>query len=356
MKREDNFTRRPMSAHVFHPHSEVLDNMSIDVISTETPDVLRRVYSFDESFDGQGVKIAVISALDNVALQQNMEVFCRYFGLDVPEISTFYPFGRAENTSRGWLTESSLDTQWIHVFAPGAKIDVVFAKDASAESLLDAAEYAQKTLLSDIICMCFGTDESASDMVQGKFMRDGKIFVSSSGDVGGVVSFPSASPQCISVGGTNLSFAFSGKRYFETAWKNTGGGESDVFGMPLYQTKIGVPSRMRGTPDISMCANYNPGSPVYVSSLGGWKAVGGTSLACACFAGIGACIKQKHPELETSEDMLSFLYNRAGGDKYAFPQYDFYDVTIGRSGENYAERGWDFATGLGSPVIKRILQ
>ena len=358
MKNEKNLTHRPLSEHVFHPNSFMVGDCDPTILHDDIPEILRRVYSFDSSFVGEGVRIAIVCALDDVALQQNMDVFCQRFGLEKTGISVFYPFGRTEDTSDGWLLESSLDTQWIYVFAPKAKMNVVFSKDSSVTSLLDAAEYAQKTLSADIICMCFGTDESASDGVLSGFMNDGKIFVSSSGDVGGSVSFPSSSPCCISVGGTDLS-TLSGKRYSETAWKNTGGGKSDVFDIPFYQGRFfniyGKSLGMRGTPDVSMCANYSAGVPVYVSQLGGWKMVSGTSLSASCFAGICACIKQKHPEIVTSEDMLSYLYNKAGGDGYAFPQYDFYDITVGRSGENYAERGWDFATGLGSPVIRQLL-
>ena len=141
----------------------------------------------------------------------------------------YYPDGRAENTSREWLIESSLDTQWAHVFAPDSELFVVFSKDSDISSLVSASEYAQKELSADIICMCFGTRETSLDSGLSGFMKDGGIFLSSSGDTGGVVSFPSTSSFCISVGGSNLSLSPSGKRISSAAWTNGGGGKSDIF-------------------------------------------------------------------------------------------------------------------------------
>ena len=349
-----------LSQHVFRTHFNGGESFGTQMLSELTPKTLRKAYSFDETLTGKGVRIAVICALDNVAIEQNMENFCNSFNLPVPNMQIFYPFGRADATSREWLTESSLDTQWTHVFAPDAEILVVFSKNAEVESLLSAAKYASEELSSDVVSMSFGTEESGIDEGLSLFMESGKsIFCASSGDVAAVTSFPSTSPFCVSVGGTNLSVASDGKPTAETAWKNGGGGKSDIFDIPPYQGRFfniyGMTDGKRGTPDVSMTANFSPGAPVYVSQLGGWTTVGGTSLACACFAGVCACIKEKNSDIKTSTDMLSFLYNKAGGDGYAIPQYNFNDITVGKSGNNYAETGWDFATGLGSPVIRRIL-
>lgn len=361
MNASNNEAKFPLSERVFLPHFETSGNFDSENTIGYTPNQLKRAYSFDYGFSGEGIKTAVISAFDNVALNNNMAVFNAKNGLADTEVQLFYPYGRTESTSEAWLVESSLDTQWIHAFAPSSEISVVFSPDARVENLLMCARYACKELSADIVCMCFGTQEGINDKQISDFFEDSEcIFVASSGDVGGKVRFPSTSPFCISVGGTNLLISeTSGRKVSETAWQNGGGGKSDVFEIPMYQGRFfniyGMTDGMRGTPDVSVAANYNPGAAVYVSQLGGWTNVGGTSLAAACFSGVCACIKQKHPEIRTSTDMLSFLYNKAGGDGYAVPQYNFNDITVGKSGNNYAEKGWDFATGLGSPVINQIL-
>ncbi len=350
--------KRPLSRHIFRPHFEGAEIFDTQNISGYTPDMLRRAYSFDGLYTGKGMKIAIIAALDNVAAEENMKVFCDAFSLPEPKMSVVYYGNRAENTSRQWQTESSLDTQWAHVFAPDAEIILVFAENADVKTMLSAAEYASSSLGVDIVSLSFGADESALDGELSEFMAEsGSIFVSSSGDVGGIVSFPSSSPDCISVGGTNLSIGDG--RILETAWKNGGGGPSDIFGIPAFQGRFSdifiMSDGKRATPDLALTANFNPGAAVFVSALGGWTSVGGTSLACACFSGICACIKQKHPELKTSADMLSFLYGKAGTTAYSKPQYYYHDITVGKSGEYYAKEGWDFTTGLGSPVIRQLL-
>lgn len=357
--RELKDARFPLSNHFFRTHFGGGKTFSDDAASGYSPQMMRKAYCFDEKTTGKGVKIAVVSAFDNIGIRQSFDVFCRRFSLPSKKLDVYYPDERAGSTTREWLTESALDTQWAHVFSPDAQMLVVFSSDAEVSNLLSAAEYAVDVLSADIVCMCFGTDESGTDKSLSDFMRTDCIFISSSGDVGGRVSFPSTSPFCVSVGGTNLAVSPSGKRISETAWINGGGGKSEVFEIPPYQKSFfniyGMADGMRGTPDVSLTANFNPGVPVYVSQLGGWTTVGGTSLSAACFAGICACIKEKHPEIKTGADMLSFLYSKAGGDGYSFLQYNFHDITIGKSGENHAQKGWDFATGLGSPVICRIL-
>lgn len=353
-----SYTKRPLSSHLFKPHFEGAGGFETEKTPGFTPRMLRSAYSFDKTYTGKGLKIAIIAALDNVAAEENMRVFCNAFSLPVPKMKTVYYGERAENTSRQWLTESSLDTQWVHVFAPDAEKILCFAGNSSVTRMLSAAEYASQELQADIVCMSFGTEESGVDLSLSAFMDESdSIFVSSSGDVGGEVSFPSSSPDCISVGGTNLYMG--AERIIETAWKNGGGGPSDIFEIPAFQSRFSdiysMSDGKRATPDISMSSNYNPGVPVYISQLGGWTTVGGTSLACACFSGICACIKQRYPELKTSADMLSFLYGRAGTTLYSKPQYYFHDITVGKSGMYYAKEGWDFTTGLGSPVIRQLL-
>jgi len=352
--------RFALSEHVFRTHYGGGEVFSDTQIQGYTPQMLKRAYSFDENALGDGIRLAVIAAFDNVGIEENMRVFCEEFSLPVPKMTLHYPYGRTEATSREWLVESSLDTQWAHVFAPHAEIEVVFANDSSVDSLLSSARYASQELSAHIVSMSFGADESARDAALAEFMSESRcIFVASSGDVGGQVSFPSSSTDCISVGGTKLVLGENTRRISETAWQNGGGGSSDVFGISAFQGRFfniyGETHGMRATPDVSMMANFNPGVPSYVSALGGWTTVGGTSLSCACFAGICACIKEKNPQLETSGDMLSYLYMKAGTVGYELPQYNFNDITFGRSGMFLAETGWDFCTGLGSPVIKRLL-
>lgn len=345
----------------FRPHSSIEKQTNPMAYRGYTPQMMRKAYSFSPSFTGKGVRIAVICALDNVAINENLSVFCERFGLNKTIVNAVYPFGRAENTSDEWLAESGIDTQWAHVFAPDAELFAVFSPTAETAELLSAARYASQELSADIVSMSFGSEETAEDGRWADFFADGgSIFLASSGDVGGVPSFPSTSPFCISVGASSLFVSDGGGTVSETAWINSGGGASDIFDALTYQKMLAPvlqeTNGKRATPDVAMSGDTSRGAAIYIAQLGGWTTAGGTSLSNACFAGVCACIKQAHPQIKTSEDMLTFLYSKAGGDTYSQPQYNFHDITIGKSGRYYAKSGWDFTSGLGSPVISQLVK
>lgn len=355
----ENFARFPLSKHFFRTHYSGGESFDEITFSGYTPDMLKKAYSFLPDVDAVGMKICVVCAFDNIGIVENMKVFCESFSLLMPEMSLYYPQGKPKTETRTWLLESSLDTQWACVFAPRAEMCVVFAKDNMVENLLAAAEFSAKELSADVVSMSFGTEESGVDEKLARFMSEYNcIFTASSGDVGGKTSFPSTSPYCVSVGGSDIVLDSSGKRILETAWINGGGGKSDIFEISPWQARFyniyGMTEGKRGTPDVAMTANESPGAAVYVSQLGGWTTVGGTSLAAACFSGICACIKKRNPKIKSTADMLYYLYGKAGVTGYDEPQYNFHDITFGTSGEFFAQEGWDFTTGLGSPVISQL--
>ena len=351
----------PLSSDVVLAHSRNSGVYSSRPLSGYTPSMLRTAYRATGSYTGKGMKISVICALDNEAIRESLDIFCKEFSLPSASISVHYPDGRADSTDDMWLTESSLDTQWAHAFAPDADLSVVFSKDTALYSLLSSAEYASDTLGADIILMCFGKQESADLSSQNDFFGSkNSIFIASSGDEGGAVFYPSSSPDVISVGGTRLTLSQNtGAVINEVAWQNSGAGPSAVFPLSYGQRNFDGISALSGgnraTPDLSLCASETPGCACYVSALGGWTTVSGTSLSAACFAGICACIKERHPEIVTTRHLSEFLYEKAGKNAYSSPQYNYHDIIFGKSGRYSAFIGWDFATGLGSPVIRQLL-
>ncbi len=347
----------PLSKNEFYPHYVSSQNFTPEHVTGYTPSQMRKAYGFDVSSDAKGMKIAVICALDNIALIENTSRFCREFSLPMPEISVFYPDGRAENTTESWITESSLDVQWISVFAPYAEILCIFAKNALTDSILSAVEYA-KTLSPDVISMSFGARESGDFIAKNSIFTDtDSVFTASSGNTGGVPEFPSTSPDVLSVGGTQLIASNDGERLLESAWKNGGSGISDLFGIPDFQKRFAPVNELSGgkraVPDVSMNACDSRGASIYVASRGGWTTAGGTSLACACMAGICACILKKQPSVK-DEGIGSYLYRLAGSSSYTLPQYNFYDIILGSNGVYTAKEGWDLCTGLGAPVTNRL--
>ena len=357
----NNYPKFPVKTNTAHPHHTCSYLYTQSYSKGITPKMLKSAYSFTPVQNTASTSIAVISAFDNPEIIDSMKCFCETFSLNVPEMELHYPLGKSAVASRRWVTESCLDTQWAHVFSPFSKIHTVLSIDDDINNLLECAVFASNELKADIICMCFGLKEiTGFSKYIDTFVNISGIFVASSGDTGGIPSFPSTLPFCVSVGGTKLDFTKDKTRMSEeTAWGSGGGGSSILFDIPCFQ-EIFVPINQmsqskRAIPDLSFFAYGKENCAVCTNGSGSFTTVGGTSLSCACMSGILSLIKTQLPNLNTSTKMLSYLYSKAGLTKYTSPQYNFNDIRVGKSGGFFAKDGWDFCTGLGSPVIKQLL-
>ncbi len=136
----------------------------------------------------------------------------------------------------------------------------------------------------------------------------------------------------------------------ETVWNDgaqggaTGGGFSTFFARPDYQAND-VKQPNRGVPDVAGDADPETGYNVLVD--GQKMVVGGTSAVAPLWAGLVALLNQK-------------LQSRAGFINPALYKMDestcFHDISSGNNGAFSAGKGWDPATGLGSPVGIQIMQ
>src|SRR5262249_41643825 len=108
----------------------------------------------------------------------------------------------------GWALEISLDVQWAHAIAPGAKILLVEATTNSFANLLAAEDYAKAH--AQYVSSSWGASEfSGENSYDSHFALSGVSFFVSSGDNGTPAEYPSSSPNVISVGGTTLHFSGS---------------------------------------------------------------------------------------------------------------------------------------------------
>jgi kumamolisin len=126
----------------------------------------------------------------------------------------------------------------------------------------------------------------------------------------------------------------------------TGGGVSTVFQIPAAQLKIGVPGgKMRGVPDVGGCADPQTGWNIVVDGSGQNTVVGGTSAVAPMWAAIAAYLMQS-----LGKDVVglqSLLYGIANAG--------FRDITSGNNGTYSAKNGYDCCTGLGAPVVGKLL-
>ena len=121
----------------------------------------------------------------------------------------------------GWALEISLDVQWAHAIAPGAKILLVEATTNSFANLLADEDYARTH--ANYVSNSWGASEfSGENSYDSRFSQGGVSFFVSAGDAGLPAEYPSASPNVVSVGGTTLHFNQNGTFSSETGW--SGGG------------------------------------------------------------------------------------------------------------------------------------
>ena len=170
------------------------------------------------------------------------------------------------------------------------------------------------------------------------------------------VDFPASSPHVLACGGTRVESS-AGALTGEVVWNGgasggaTGGGVSDVFGLPDYQTTAKVPvsvnpthAKGRGVPDVAGDADPATGYQVRVD--GHDVVYGGTSAVAPLWAALIAMINQARG---TPVGYLNpTLYQAAA--------HACRDVTSGTNGAYRARTGWDPCTGLGSPDGAALLK
>jgi len=312
-----------------------------------SPSTIKSAYSFSTSDTvGTGKTIAIVDAYDDPNAEADLGVFSTAFNL--PACTTTNGCFKKVNqtggtnyprTNSGWALEISLDIQWAHAIAPGAKILLVEARSNSFTNLMAAEDYAKNN--AQYVSNSWGGSEfSGESAYDSHFVQPGVSFFVSSGDSGLPASYPSASPNVISVGGTTLNFdsithAFSS----ETGWSGSGGGCSTYEAATTAQsgfTDYGQVScgGKRATPDVSLDADPASGVSVYDSvryqGQAGWWTVGGTSASSPMWAARSAVAG-------TTVD-AGYVY----GASIAYR-----DITIGNNGAPCLV-GLDLVTGRGS--------
>jgi kumamolisin len=165
------------------------------------------------------------------------------------------------------------------------------------------------------------------------------------------VDFPADLPQVVGVGGTLLSVATDGTYFGEAGWEDTlsnaggGGGVNLHDPAPSWQSGAGG---HRGVPDVAAAAS--PSSGWLVRDGGDWSNVGGTSAASPFWAASMLLAEQyARSQGVTKRCFLApILYKLASTTQ---PYQPFHDVVLGGNRYYDAKKGWDYATGLGSPDV-----
>jgi subtilase family serine protease len=327
------------SAHTFFHIRQGARSMAVAGLS---PTQIRTAYNLP-STGGTGT-IAIVDAFDDPTVQNDLNVFSTQFGLAAANFEK-HTMSSGIPVDGGWALEMSLDVQWAHAVAPNAKILLVEATSNGDADLLAAVDYARSRSDVVAISMSWGGPEFPGESSYDSHFTSayGATFFASSGDNGAGVSWPAVSVNVVGVGGTTLTFS-GGVVSSETAWSGSGGGISAIVAEPSYQLAYGVSGTngYRGVPDVSYDADPNSGVAVYDSTpynfQTGWWVVGGTSAGSPQWAAI-----QSLGLTSTNNN----FYTDAKSSSYS--SY-FRDITSGSNGLYSAKVGYDFVTGLGSPL------
>ncbi len=306
--------------------------------------------------------IAVVIAYHAPNAETDLAAFSSHFKLPVPSTKekTFDQeaapaTGNCESTPMpGWLWEASMDIEWAHAMAPSAKIILVEAATNCMDDLASAISLASKLVAKEgggEVSMSWAYPETPGLYAYDKyFIIPGIVYVGASGDAKGV-EYPASSDFVVSVGGTSI--VRSGTNFTgETVWASEGAGSSTA-GLPTYQKKVSkIVGRTRGVVDIAAIADLEAGgvwvySKDYPQTNQNWINLGGTSAATPIISGI---INSAGGFAKTSTDQLTTIYSNLGSKSFT-------DIVTGKCGTRgySAAIGWDFCSGVGSPLGLRGL-
>ena len=261
---------------------------------------------------GAGRTIVIVDSFGSPTIVNDLHVFDQQFGFPDPTLKIMKfgnvpPFDPNDETMVGWAEETTLDVEYAHSIAPGAKIVLAETPVAETEGVTGLPEMmnAEQSLINrgigDVITQSFGaTENTFPGFSDGNFsslldlryaFKDafvhGVTVLASSGDDGAtseeadgvttypfrVNSWPSSDPLVTSVGGSMLNLDHNGNKLTpDVVWNDGfgagGGGLSAVFKRPIYQAGVAKEvGKSRGTPDISMSAAVNGGAWVYMSFI-----------------------------------------------------------------------------------------
>lgn len=360
--------------HVFRPHLVRLGKQGAIVKAktvsvSYTPPQLAKLYNFPTELDGSKQCIAIIE-LGGGYKAKDINAYFKGLKLTKPKVTAISVDGARNKPGSDADGEVVLDIEVAGGIAPKAKIAVYFAPNTD-KGFIDALNAAvhDKINKPTVISISWGAAEKewtpqAMQAMDQAFQTAAAVGVTvfcAAGDDGSRdneddnmahADFPASSPFVTGCGGTRLDT--SG----ETTWNAgpgsaTGGGISDFFPLPSWQSGANVPRSAnpdskvgRGLPDVAGDADPNTG---YIILLNGQNDVfGGTSAVAPLWAGLIALINQK---LGKPVGYLNpLLYNQLANSGA------LRDITVGNNGAYNAGPGWDPCTGCGTPDGAKLLQ
>ncbi len=400
---------KPLMVKTSGPHAGLFTCQAPESASNPVPCFapaqIRRAYNVPSNLTGRGETITIIDAFGDPYIASDLAAFDSTFGLPAANLNEICIAAGSPTTAAcptvslsnadevDWAGEIALDTQWAHAIAPGATINLVISHTDQDADILAAQQYVINHNLGDVISQSFGEAETCMAAETSIFNTTVGLFqtaenqhqsvFASAGDQGAAtfncpgtayikeVNMPAVDPLVTAVGGTHLNADYTTGAYEgETVWNDSGenpdfgaggGGYSTIFAAPSYQASAFTGSTFRAIPDVSYSADVYNGVLVSCTACNdgtqGFFIFGGTSAGSPQWAALTSLADQ------AARHRIGFINPTLYGvEATPFGPYALHDITVGNNSWDVsgvtgysAHRGWDAASGLGSPNASYLI-
>lgn len=368
------------------------------------PYELSKAYDFPTNLDGSGQTIVIVDAYGSANIRADLALFDAQFGVPDPAPGQFViengppAVGHGSGDVDDWAIETSLDVEYAHAMAPGARIVLAVGSSDDDNDLNNAEAAILPSYPGAVVSHSYGdweTDPGAADaavaahQIYEAATRSGDTLVASSGDAGAtwtqytgttspaLASYPASDPLVTAVGGTQgnpypFGLYQNGGYGGEETWNEAdydaagGGAPSMLFAAPPWQRPVSS-FKTRTVPDVSYNAaiiggvgvietppENEPGPDTTLIYL-----VGGTSSGSPQWASIFALVNQARAAKGAGP--IGFandaLYKIGKQSKTAG---DFHDIIVGNNALDSpvgfaAGPAYDLATGWGTPDVAKLV-
>jgi len=352
-----------------------------------TPALINNVYSIANVTKSGHKNIQAIAQFQGqYVAPSDLSTFCKTYKPDSADCTISKFIGQNTPTQPG--VESMLDTEYIMGVGQGTETWVYSYPnfDFCADLLTWANDVAAESPHPYVVSVSYGSqkidfcDKTTLDRLSQDVQKLGAMGITvliASGDDGSggmsrqgsndgklSPSFPASIPYALAVGSTYFVTGTSGPEEATTQF-GSGGGFSYDYDRPSYQSsavqaylaqkpEIGsskYASNGRASPDVALL-----GEQFLVEVQGQATLVGGTSASTPTWGAIISLLNEECLAASAGKKTLGFVNPLFYQNPDAFN-----DVTVGSNaiGENQASgwkctKGWDAATGLGSPDFPKL--
>jgi tripeptidyl-peptidase-1 len=365
----------------------IASSAQINQSNQVTPKLINSAYSIANVKKSGYTNIQAIAQFQGqYVAPSDLTTFCKTYQPDGADCKISKFVGQNTPTQPG--VESMLDTEYIMGVGQGTETWVYSYPnfDFCADLLTWANDVAAETPHPYVVSVSYGSqkidfcDSSTITRLSQDVQKLGAMGITvliASGDDGSggmsrqgsnngklSPSFPASIPYALAVGSTYFVSGTSGQEEATTQF-GSGGGFSYDYELPSYQSsavksylaqqpEIGsskYASNGRGTPDVALL-----GEQFLVEVRGQAMSVGGTSASTPTWGAIISLLNEECLAASAGKKTLGFVNPLFYENPDAFN-----DVTVGSNavGENQQSgwkcaKGWDAATGLGSPDFTKL--